>query len=96
MTEIRKSRLLNSQLNVRDPLNEKRKSEPKTLISNVQIPSVTRKSRNFTTSNKRLSVLSMYSTKESYRDLNSIINSPDENPEQHQKHEQASVTNQYC
>ena len=26
----------------------------------------------------------MYSTKESYRDLNSIINSPDENPEQHQ------------
>lgn len=84
MTEIRKSRLLNSQLNVRDPLNEKRKSEPKTLISNVQIPSVTRKSRNFTTSNKRLSVLSMYSTKESYRDLNSMINSPDENPEQHQ------------
>ena len=52
MTEIRKSRLLNSQLNVRDPLNEKRKSEPKTLISNVQIPSVTRKSRNFTTSTK--------------------------------------------
>ncbi|RLV92526.1 Serine/threonine-protein kinase GIN4 [Spathaspora sp. JA1] len=45
----------------------------KTLIGDVKIPNVTRKSRNFTNSNKRLSVLSLYSTKESYRDLNSFI-----------------------
>ncbi|KAL6449502.1 GIN4 Serine/threonine-protein kinase GIN4 [Candida maltosa Xu316] len=72
MSEIRKSRLLNSQLNIKGALVDK--NEPQTLISNVKIPNVTRKSRNFTNSNKRLSVLSMYSTKESYRDLNSIIN----------------------
>lgn len=50
----------------------------KTLISDVQIPTVTRKSRHFTNSNKRLSVLTMRSTKESYRDLNSILNGSDD------------------
>lgn len=49
----------------------------KTLISDVRIPTVTRKSRHFTNSNKRLSVLTMRSTKESYRDLNSILNGSD-------------------
>lgn len=72
MTEIRKSRLLNSQKSLSKIAED---NEPKTLISNVRIPTVTRKSRHFSNSNKRLSVLSMYSTKESYRDLNSIIES---------------------
>lgn len=49
-------------------------NEPQTLISGVRIPTVTRKLRHFTPSNKRLSVLTMGSTKESYRDLNSIMN----------------------
>lgn len=80
MSEIRKSRLLNSQLNINAIANgekevkpKKRQDEPKTLIGDVRIPTVTRKSRCFTNSNKRLSVLSMYSTKQSYRDLNSIL-----------------------
>ena len=33
MTEIRKSRLLNSQLNVRDPLNEKENLNPRLLLA---------------------------------------------------------------
>ncbi|CUM68376.1 uncharacterized protein PRCAT00006099001 [Priceomyces carsonii] len=86
MSEIRKSRLLNSKLNLKDLKDAKRNSrivsqetrgdlrdEPHTLIGDVKIPNVTRKSRCFTNSNKRLSVLSMYSTKESYGDLNSIL-----------------------
>ncbi|CCE87079.1 Piso0_005616 [Millerozyma farinosa CBS 7064] len=48
-------------------------TEPSTLIGNINIPNVTRKSRCFTNSNKRLSVLSMYSTKESFHDLNAFI-----------------------
>ncbi|KAI5951604.1 GIN4 [Candida jiufengensis] len=81
MTEIRKSRLLNSQLNIHKLVGsehkraELRNERVPTLIGNVKIPNVTRKSRNFTNSNKRLSVLSIYSTKESYKDLNSIIDS---------------------
>ncbi|CAH2352957.1 serine/threonine-protein kinase Gin4p [[Candida] railenensis] len=80
MSEIRKSKLLNSQLNIHGILENgdkgKQKSkaqEQQTLIGNVKIPNVTRKSRNFTNSNKRLSVLTMYSTKESYQDLSSIL-----------------------
>lgn len=85
MSEIRKSKLLNSQLNLHNSLangnnnsnlvtsTKSAKQEPQTLIGNVKIPNVTRKSRNFTNSNKRLSVLTMYSTKESYNDLNSIL-----------------------
>ena len=100
MTEIRKSRLLNSQMNLKKIANGEKatgtgtgtssgiagdgkpaaEAEPKTLIGNVRIPTVTRKSRNFTNSNKRLSVLSLYSTKASYRDLNSIIDA--HNPEE--------------
>ena len=89
MSEIRKSRLLNSQLNInaiangeKEVKSEKKRDreEPKTLIGDVRIPTVTRKSRCFTNSNKRL-VRSkyMYSTKQSYRDLNSILG--DENDE---------------
>ncbi|CAI5756869.1 unnamed protein product [Candida verbasci] len=82
MLEIRKSRLLNSQLNMKGIVDKNKKEvDRKTLISNVKIPNVTRKSRNFTNSNKRLSVLSMYSTKESYNDLNSIINAHNPNEE---------------
>lgn len=86
MSEIRKSRLLNSQMNINaivegeaDVTNKKNKDrDPKTLIGDVRIPTVTRKSRCFTNSNKRLSVLSMYSTKHSYGDLNSILNNEKE------------------
>lgn len=80
VSEIRKSRLLNSQLNLSQELKsnahkgKKERYEPKSLIGNVRIPTVTRKSRCFTDSNKRLSVLSIYSTKESYKDLSSILN----------------------
>ncbi len=91
MSEIRKSKLLNSQLNIRGLLDkgedgEVRKLEaapkqnPSTLIGNVKIPNVTRKSRNFTNSNKRMSVLTMYSTKESYQDLNSILKDDQNDP----------------
>lgn len=45
---------------------------PKTLAE-VTIPKVTRKSRHFSHSNKRLSVLSIYSTKNSYADLHSKL-----------------------
>ncbi|CAR23846.1 protein kinase GIN4 [Lachancea thermotolerans CBS 6340] len=38
-------------------------------ISEVQVPQFTRRSRHFTASNKRLSVLSMYSTKASFTNL---------------------------
>ncbi|KAK6456887.1 uncharacterized protein RJT20DRAFT_94741 [Scheffersomyces xylosifermentans] len=81
LNEIRKSRLLNSQLNLKAAKETKKHSlpdGPQTLIGNVKIPNVTRKSRNFTNSNKRLSVLSMYSTKESYRDLKSFIKENDD------------------
>ncbi|KAG5417513.1 GIN4 [Candida metapsilosis] len=74
MSEIRKSRLLNSQRSLHRKAGRGH-NEPETLISGVKIPTVTRKSRHFSNSNKRLSVLSMYSTKDSYRDLNSIIES---------------------
>lgn len=77
MSEIRKSRLLNSQLNVKG--DKYGKDEPKTLIASVNIPKVTRKSRHFSNSNKRLSVLSMYSTKESYQDLSTILSNTDDN-----------------
>lgn len=81
LTEIRKSRLLNSQLNINGVLKgekaqieiPKKNQRAKTKIGDVNIPNVTRRSRHFTNSNKRLSVLSMYSTKESYRDLSSVI-----------------------
>lgn len=80
LTEIRKSRLLNSQMNIHGIAKgeknievPKKGQKQKTLIGDVDIPNVTRKSRHFTNSNKRLSVLSMYSTKESYHDLNSIV-----------------------
>lgn len=53
--------------------------EPKTLIGSVKIPRVTRKSRHFSSSNDRLSVLSMYSTKESYHDLSTIVSGHEEN-----------------
>ncbi|KAH3688521.1 hypothetical protein WICPIJ_000511 [Wickerhamomyces pijperi] len=51
---------------------------PKT-IAEVKIPKVTRKSRHFSQSNKRLSVLSIYSTKNSYADLHSKLMDLDSN-----------------
>lgn len=44
---------------------------PKT-IAEVKIPQVTRKSRHFSNSNKRLSVLSIYSTRNSFTNLTSL------------------------
>lgn len=85
LSEIRKSRLLNSKLNINGmleekPLKDKRKStqEAKSLIANVKIPNVTRKSRNFTESNKRLSVMTIRSTRESYHDLKNVLEGGDE------------------
>ncbi|KAK7683954.1 hypothetical protein QCA50_012930 [Cerrena zonata] len=64
---------------LREKEDERIKEEQrKTLISDVKIPTVTRKSRHFTNSNKRLSVLTMRSTKESYRDLNSLLDASDD------------------
>lgn len=88
MTEIRKLRLLNSQYNLHTQLNVDgakrvsvaRSGNPnrRTLIGEVEIPKVTRKSTNFGKpsafgSNKRLSLISFRSTKELYRDLNSFL-----------------------
>lgn len=50
---------------------------PKT-IAEVKIPQVTRKSRHFSTSNKRLSVLSIYSTRDSYTNLAAKLKEFDE------------------
>jgi len=50
---------------------------PKT-IAEVKIPQVTRKSRHFSNSNKRLSVLSIYSTKNSYTNLASKLKELDD------------------
>lgn len=114
LSEIRKSKLLNSQQNIAKQLkNDKltpqerrriskrekelrqrevsehelrqREEQRKTLILDVKIPTVTRKSRHFTNSNKRLSVLTMRSTKESYRDLSSILSAKDDDEEDEHK-----------
>ncbi|CCC68944.1 hypothetical protein NCAS_0B08600 [Naumovozyma castellii] len=42
-------------------------------ISEIKVPQFTRKSRHFSNSNRRLSVLSMYSTKQSYTNLGDIL-----------------------
>lgn len=87
MSEIRKLRLLNSQYNLNTKLNmdgakrvsvRGRNPNRQTLIGEVEIPKVTRKSANFGKpsafgSNKRLSLISFRSTKELYRDLNSFL-----------------------
>lgn len=83
MSEIWKSRLLNSQydlkqLNVdnakRVSVKEDRRSGNRpTLIGEVRIPKVARKSAVSSKSQKRLSLISIRSTKELYHDLNSIL-----------------------
>ncbi|SCU96553.1 LADA_0H01530g1_1 [Lachancea dasiensis] len=50
------------------PLKAKSNCDPRK-ISDIQVPQLTRRSRHFTASNKRLSVLSMYSTKASFTNL---------------------------
>lgn len=92
MSEIRKSKLLNSQFNLHGQLKEadaktkpstasKKTEDRKTLIGSVNIPKVTRKSSHFSASNKRLSILTMRSTRESYHDLNSILDAHNEDLE---------------
>lgn len=89
-SEIRKSQLLNSQYNIKshlDPETEKAaaealKPQPRSLIASVHIPKVTRKSHYFSNSNKRLSLLTIRLTKESYRDLNSILDAHSEGAEE--------------
>lgn len=56
-------------------------------ISDIRVPQFTRKSRHFSESNKRLSVLSMYSTKESFTNLVDILKNGnlDINPQQNQR-----------
>lgn len=70
--EIRKLRLLNSQQNLAAAAASRREDR-KTLIGSVHIPRVTRKLSRFSASNKRLLILTMRLTKESYRDLNSFL-----------------------
>ena len=50
-------------------------------LSDIKVPQFTRKSRNFSASNRRLSVLSMYSTKESFSNLVDILRNPDSQAE---------------
>ncbi|RKP29465.1 Pkinase-domain-containing protein [Metschnikowia bicuspidata] len=93
MTEIRKLRLLNSQYNLHGKLNvdraervsvaKDRRNNKKTLIGEVEIPKVTRKSRHMgrtsvSGNSKRLSLISFRSTKELYRDLNSFLDTHSE------------------
>lgn len=103
MSEIRKSKLLNSQLNIHAKLKESdakskrasttsRKAEDrKTLIGSVNIPKVTRKSSQFSASNKRLSILTMRSTRESYHDLNSILDAHNEDLEDEDFEEEEQI-----
>ncbi|EJS44542.1 kcc4p [Saccharomyces arboricola H-6] len=44
-------------------------------ISDVEVPHFTRKSKHFTTASNRRSLLSLYSSRESYKDLNQILES---------------------
>lgn len=100
MSEIRKSRLLNSQYNINaqikdaetapkkrgsgSKLEQQKNEDRKTLIGSVNIPKVTRKSSHFSASNKRLSILTMRSTRESYRDLNSILDAHNEDVDENE------------
>ncbi|EJS42124.1 gin4p [Saccharomyces arboricola H-6] len=56
-------------------------------ISEIRVPQFTRKSRHFSESNKRLSVLSMYSTKESFSNLVDVLKNgnPDATLQQNQR-----------
>ncbi|KAI0464899.1 hypothetical protein LJB42_000114 [Komagataella kurtzmanii] len=82
LDEMRQSRLLTSKFDLNSIISKQATEKNKnyresavidgaqTRLSDIKIPQVTRKSRHFSNSNKRLSVLSVYSTKSSYRDLN--------------------------
>lgn len=103
MSEIRKSKLLNSQLNIHAQLkngeNKRRLSaakakkvdDRKTLIGSVNIPKVTRKSSHFSASNKRLSILTIRSTRESYHDLNSILDAHNEDVDEDELEEEEQI-----
>lgn len=52
-------------------------------LSEIKVPQFTRKSRHFSDSNKRLSVLSLYSTKQSYSNLANILNDGKSNKVSH-------------
>ncbi|CDK26887.1 unnamed protein product [Kuraishia capsulata CBS 1993] len=83
MKEIRKSRLLNSKWNLHQQVADESKAQSKvvssegerlpTRLSEVNIPQVTRKSRTFADGQKRLSVLSIYSTKVSSNNLSGVL-----------------------
>ncbi|SCU95664.1 LAFA_0G01508g1_1 [Lachancea sp. 'fantastica'] len=63
-----KSQTLPKNATAMAPLRDKASENPRK-ISEIQVPQFTRRSRHFTASNKRLSVLSMYSTKNSFTNL---------------------------
>ncbi|CAR29024.1 hypothetical protein ZYGR_0W00520 [Zygosaccharomyces rouxii] len=67
------TRVLPTQAVATAPLRDQ---EPRK-ISEISVPQFTRKSRFFSDSNKRLSVLSMYSTKHSYNNLSNLLNDSD-------------------
>lgn len=106
ISEIRKSKLLNSQLNIHAQLKGADNSKPrlkstaskarkvedrKTLIGSVNIPKVTRKSSHFSASNKRLSILTIRSTRESYHDLNSFLDAHNEDVEDDELEEEEQL-----
>lgn len=70
--ELPKNAVATAPLKTNDGNGEVRK------ISDISIPQFTRKSKHFGENQKRLSVLSLYSTKQSYKNLSSFIKEDDE------------------
>lgn len=66
------------------PLKDSEISSKPRKISDVNVPQFTRKSKYFSESNKRLSVLSMYSSKQSYTNLVDMLNEGGANIETNQ------------
>lgn len=68
-----KNAVSSAPLKESDAANEPRK------LSEIKVPQFTRKSRYFSESNKRMSVLSMYSTRQSFQNLKYMLNDHDAN-----------------
>ncbi|CCK70701.1 protein kinase GIN4 KNAG_0F00290 [Huiozyma naganishii CBS 8797] len=62
-------------------------------ISDIKVPQFTRKSRNFSESSKRLSVLSMYSTRQSFKNLSDMMNFESENTDAAENRGQIATPN---
>lgn len=64
-----------------DSLNDSSISREPRKLSEVKVPQFTRKSRYFSESNKRMSVLSLYSTTQSFKNLSDMLKERDGNVE---------------